>query len=240
MKPTRLTATALLAAAHAFGATGCASEQEKPEEAPAEAAEEGAQAEDMPAIETPAQSAASACHAALTNPSFFFEPEGAMSASGDPAVWNGIEIARVVLHGTEEDTLIDAGHDIQIRVAGAGGYRGSPTHSAYGDGLLHSEFSTGTGEGETKRITVDGHRVDETFVAPISIGRETAAAAARDRPRSACERPSHPGRAGRLRPSGRAAPLPRRERRLDLRGAGPGRRTAGDRSTPKCRTGRPT
>ncbi|MDO5358928.1 MAG: hypothetical protein Q4E80_06090, partial [Slackia faecicanis] len=200
MKRTHLTATALLAAALALGATGCASEQEKPEEAPAEAAEESVPEEEAPAVETPAQRAASAYHAALASPSFFFELEEAMSASatfsyafvnmnedeipqlllkasGDPAVWNGIEIVRVVLYDAEEDTLVDPGHDIQIGVAGAGGYRGSLAYSAYGDGLLHSEFSAGTGEGETKRITVDGHRVDETFVAPVSIGRETAESA---------------------------------------------------------------
>lgn len=200
MKRTHLTATALLTAALALGATGCASEQEKPEEAPAEAAEESVPEEEAPAVETPAQRVASAYHAALASPSFFFELEEAMSASatfsyafvnmnedeipqlllkasGDPAVWNGIEIVRVVLYDAEEDTLVDPGHDIQIGVAGAGGYRGSLAYSAYGDGLLHSEFSAGTGEGETKRITVDGHRIDETFVAPVSIGRETAESA---------------------------------------------------------------
>lgn len=204
MKRTHLTATALLAAALALGATGCASEQEKPEEAPAEAAEESVpeeeEEEEAPAVETPAQRAASAYHAALASPSFFFELEEAMSASatfsyafvnmnedeipqlllkasGDPAVWNGIEIVRVVLYDAEEDTLVDPGHDIQIGVAGAGGYRGSLAYSAYGDGLLHSEFSAGTGEGEVKRITTDGHRLDETFVAPVSIGRETAESA---------------------------------------------------------------
>lgn len=198
MKHSHLAAATLLTAALALGATGCASDQAEPEnETPAETVTEDAPAEEEPAVKTPIQRAGTAYHAATASASVFFDleedlaasatysyafvnmngdeiPQLLLKASGDPAVWNGIEIVRVVLYDAENDKLLEPARDIQIGVAGAGGYRGSLAYSAYGDGLLHSEFSAGTGEGEVKRITTDGHRLDETFVAPISIGCETA------------------------------------------------------------------
>ena len=204
MKHSHLAAATLLTAALALGATGCASDQAEPEnETPAETVTEDAPAEEEPAAKTPIQRAGTAYHAATASASVFFDleedlaasatysyafvnmngeeiPQLLLKASGDPAVWNGIEIVRVVLYDAENDKLFEPARDIQIGVAGAGGYRGSLAYSAYGDGLLHSEFSAGTGEGEVKRITTDGHRLDETFVAPISIGRETAESARLD------------------------------------------------------------
>lgn len=181
----RVLAVTALASVLVFGLSGCAGTQ------PAESDDASAQQE-QPAE----QLAAAAYREVLADPSGHFEldedrasdatftyalvnmaqdpvPQLLVRATGESSAWNGIEVVRVFSYDAQTASLVAPARDIETGVAGVGGFRGGLMYSAYGNGLLRSELSSGTGEGSITRITLEGDDLAETFVAPIDLASDS-------------------------------------------------------------------
>lgn len=68
----------------------------------------------------------------------------------------GISYICVFQYDADKKTILQAADPIQEGVAGGGGYRGGLSAAGDGNGLLSTEFSSGSGEGSTSRITLEG------------------------------------------------------------------------------------
>ncbi len=187
----KIVAASVLSAALALSMVGCAGGSQ------GGSAEEQTSAKEAPAEKTASQKAAEAYRGVLEEPLQHFSVDEALAseamfsyalvvmqegdvpqmlvrASGPAESWNGIEMTRVFSYDAASDTLIAPHTDITSGVAGAGGYRGGLSCSAYGNGLLLSELSSGTGEGEISRITIEGTDLSKAIIAPISMRTDSA------------------------------------------------------------------
>ena len=68
----------------------------------------------------------------------------------------GISSVLVFQYDTDGGTVLQTSGTLMEGVASAGGYRGSLSAAGDGNGLLSAEYSSGTGEGWTSRVTLDG------------------------------------------------------------------------------------
>lgn len=142
---------------------------------------DSAQAEAAAAEPTANAVAADLYREAIANPASYFENKGLDSAlvqggeysyalakvegldapvlllclHGDEAQAGGVD-AVSVLYVDANGSLADCGQTLSRGVAAAGGYRGEVYASAYGDGLLVSEVSSGTGTTSAARLLFDG------------------------------------------------------------------------------------
>lgn len=187
----KIVAASALSAALAIGMVGCAGDGQ------GGSSGEGTAVQEAPAEKSACQKAAEAYRSVLENPQDHFAldeqlaPEAVFSyalvtmgegqapqmlvrAEGPAESWNGIETTRVFSYDAASDALIAPETDIATGVAGVGGYRGGLARSAYGNGLLHSEFHSATGEGEISRISLEGETLAEAFAAPVSMRSESA------------------------------------------------------------------
>lgn len=71
----------------------------------------------------------------------------------------GISSILVFQYDTDSDSVLQAADTLSEGVGSAGGYRGSLSAAGDGNGLLSTEFSSGTGMGSTSRTTLDGDRL---------------------------------------------------------------------------------
>lgn len=95
---------------------------------------------------------------------------------GDEAQWGGVD-AVSVLYVDANGSLADCGQTLSRGVAAAGGYRGEVYASAYGDGLLVSEVSSGTGTTSAARLLFDGQAWTKRKVYTGKLMLSTACAA---------------------------------------------------------------
>lgn len=128
-------------------------------------------ASSAPAQKSPEQKAAALYREVLANPMEYFDhledgraegvafeyalvdatndeiPELLVRASGPAEQWNGVSEVMAFSVSDDGDELIVPSVWLNEGVAGTGGFRGAVFASSYGDGLLVSETSSGTGEG---------------------------------------------------------------------------------------------
>lgn len=189
-KMSRVAATAALAGALAIGAGGCAAAK------PAGSSSGSAPVHKEQVKKTPAQLAAVAYREVLEDPQGYFGrndgleeqfvadaeytyalvnmstdelPQLLVCASGSNDAWNGMESVQVFSFDAKSGSLVTPTEDLAAGVAGAGGFRGSLSYSAAGNGLLYSTLSSGTGMGSIVRITLDGDQLSQTFAAPVDL-----------------------------------------------------------------------
>lgn len=94
-------------------------------------------------------------------------------ATGPEDSWNGVaEIIPLMVDGDAQE-IIPAVHSYTDGVAGAGGFRWELDASRYGDGLIWSETSSGSGEGTIRRLIWDGSRWDERLVCDTQVGDDS-------------------------------------------------------------------
>lgn len=68
----------------------------------------------------------------------------------------GISSVLLFRYDPDSRTVLPIAGTLQEGVAGAGGYRGSLSAAGDGYGLLSTEYSSGTGEGDISRVTLEG------------------------------------------------------------------------------------
>lgn len=104
-------------------------------------------------------------------------PELLVRASGTSDQWNGImEIMPFAVRDGGSELVVPSVW-LNEGVAGAGGFRGSVSASAYGDGLLVSETSSGSGEGSVWRYTWDDAAIrPQRIVCDTQVGSDSMAA----------------------------------------------------------------
>ncbi len=95
---------------------------------------------------------------------------------GDEAQWGGIDSVSA-LYVDASGALADYDQTLSRGVAAVGGYRGEVYASAYGDGLLVSEVSSGTGSVSTARLSFDGQAWTKRQVYTGKLMLSTACAA---------------------------------------------------------------
>lgn len=98
-------------------------------------------------------------------------PQLLMRASGDVEAWMGVEDIRVFTYDAESDSALMPDASMATGVASAGGFRGGLGYSAYGNGLLRGEHSSGTGIGGIYRVTIENGALVERYVAPIDMSK---------------------------------------------------------------------
>lgn len=103
-------------------------------------------------------------------------PELLVRASGTSDLWNGIMEIMPFAVSDDGSELVVPSVWLNEGVAGAGGFRGSVSASAYGDGLLVSETSSGSGEGTVWRYTWDDAARPQRIVCDTQIGSDSMAA----------------------------------------------------------------
>lgn len=91
---------------------------------------------------------------------------------GDETQWGGIDVVSV-LYVNADGKLADYENTLSKGVSSVGGYRGEVYASAYGDGLLTSELSSGTGDTSTSRLSFDGSTWTSKQVYHGSLALET-------------------------------------------------------------------
>lgn len=103
-------------------------------------------------------------------------PELLLRASGAPDLWNGV--AEIMPFSTSDDgsELVVPSVWLNEGAAGSGGFRGSVSASAYGDGLLVSEMSSGSGEGSVWRYTWDDAARPQRIVCDMQVGSDSTVA----------------------------------------------------------------
>ena len=89
----------------------------------------------------------------------------------------GISSILVFQYDTDSDSVLQAADTLSEGVGGAGGYRGSLSAAGDGNGLLSTEFSSGTGMGSTSRTTLDGDRLRSEVIWEGNIFDDTDMAA---------------------------------------------------------------
>ena len=195
MNYARMTMSALLAAVLVLGMTGCAGNQLAGSDATS--AESAPEQQEQPEETSTAQLAAAAYREVLADPVFYCQldkelvpdpvtfsyalvnmddgdtPQLLVRATSAAKIWSGMEPIRVFSYDAESNELIAPAYDIQSGTASGGGYRGGITYSPYGKGLLHSQISSGTGEGYQNRITLSDGNITETFLAAIDLGSDS-------------------------------------------------------------------
>lgn len=67
----------------------------------------------------------------------------------------GISSVLVFQYDADSKTVLQASGTLMEGVASAGGYRGGLSAAGDGNGLLSTEFSSGSGQGSTSRVTLD-------------------------------------------------------------------------------------
>lgn len=76
----------------------------------------------------------------------------------------GISSVLVFRYDTDTKAVLQADGTLMEGVAGFGGYRGSLSAVGDGNGLLSTEFSSGSGEGSTSRVTLDGDKLQSEII----------------------------------------------------------------------------
>ena len=99
-----------------------------------------------------------------------------LCAHSDEAQWGGIDVV-CVLYVDANGALADYGSTLSRGVASVGGFRGEIYASAYADGLLTSEVSSGTGSAAYARLSFDGQEWARRQVYTGKLMLETACAA---------------------------------------------------------------
>ncbi len=89
----------------------------------------------------------------------------------------GISSILVFQYDTDSDSVLQAADTLSEGVGGVGGYRGSLSAAGDGNGLLSTEFSSGTGMGSTSRTTLDGDRLRSEVIWEGNIFDDTDTAA---------------------------------------------------------------
>lgn len=102
-------------------------------------------------------------------------PELLVRASGTSELWNGIMEVLPFTVSDDGSELVVPSVWLNEGVAGAGGFRGSVSASAYGDGLLVSEASSGSGEGSVWRYTWDDAARPQRIVCDTQVGSDSMA-----------------------------------------------------------------
>lgn len=97
-----------------------------------------------------------------------------LRATGPMESWNGIsQIVPLMVDSGAKELVVPEGWYAE-GAAGAGGFRGQMSCSAYGDGLLLSEVSSGSGAGTISRIVWNGHGWEERIACDTQIGANLA------------------------------------------------------------------
>ena len=154
-------------------------------------------ASSVPAQKSPEQKAAALYREVLANPMEYFDhledgraegvafeyalvdatndeiPELLVRASGPAEQWNGVFEVMAFSVSDDGDELIVPSVWLNEGVAGTGGFRGTVFASSYGDGLLVSETSSGTGEGTVWRYTWDGEIRPQRIVCETQVGDDS-------------------------------------------------------------------
>lgn len=99
-----------------------------------------------------------------------------LNLHGDEAQWGGIDFVSI-LYVDADGKLADYENTLSKGVSSVGGYRGDICASAYGDGLLASEVSSGTGDTGTSRLSFDGSTWTSQQVYHGSLALETTCTA---------------------------------------------------------------
>lgn len=76
----------------------------------------------------------------------------------------GISSVLIFKYDVDGRTVVQASDTLMEGVAGFGGYRGSLSAAGDGNGLLSTEFSSGSGEGSTSRVTLDGDKLQSEII----------------------------------------------------------------------------
>ena len=95
---------------------------------------------------------------------------------GDEDQWGGVDFVSV-LYVDADGKLAEYESTLSRGVSGVGGYRGEIYASAYGDGLLATELSSGTGDTSTSRLSFDGSTWTSQQIYHGSLALETACTA---------------------------------------------------------------
>ncbi len=95
---------------------------------------------------------------------------------GDEAQWGGIDFVSV-LYLDADGKLAEYESTLSRGVSGVGGYRGEIYASVYGDGLITTELSSGTGDTRASRLTFDGSTWTSQQVYHGSLALETSCTA---------------------------------------------------------------
>ncbi|MDO4436402.1 MAG: hypothetical protein Q4B77_00370 [Coriobacteriaceae bacterium] len=103
-------------------------------------------------------------------------PELLVRASGPAETWNGISDILPFTVNEDGSELIVSPVWLNDGVAGVGGFRGSVMASAYGNGLLASEVSSGTGEGTVHRYAWNEDVHPQSTVCEMQVGKESPVA----------------------------------------------------------------
>lgn len=142
--------------------------------------------EQFGSVSTPATRAADLYFQAVSTAPAYFDP--ALQASGysyalvnmtggaipelllraDAAMGNGVSAVRVLSYDADAGALVEYEGELTEGVAGAGGYRGVLAASDFGDGLLATEWSSGTGDGETYRVRIAAGALERSLVRSFS------------------------------------------------------------------------
>lgn len=100
-------------------------------------------------------------------------PELVVRASGAPDLWNGMAEVMPFTVSDDGSELVVPSVWLNEGVAGSGGFRGSVSASACGDGLLVSEMSSGSGEGTVRRYTWDDPARPQRIVCDTQVGSDS-------------------------------------------------------------------
>lgn len=85
----------------------------------------------------------------------------------------GISFVLLFQYNTDSDSVLQAVDTLTEGVGSAGGYRGSLSIAGDGNGLLSTEFSSGTGMGSISRIIPDGDRLQSETLWQGNIFEDT-------------------------------------------------------------------
>ena len=76
----------------------------------------------------------------------------------------GISYVLVFQYDTDRQSVLQADGTLMEGVGSAGGYRGNLSAAGDGNGLLSSEFSSGSGQGSTSRVTLAGATLQSEII----------------------------------------------------------------------------